>query len=150
MINDAILLVGIDTCMWCTRSGSIGSSNIQEPNRNVTVIQGANDSRPISFTCNVQPYPSSKIKVKWTRESKAIQPCSSTRTQLEDGKFCTEDTFTKSVLRFGKILKGISDGNYKCEQWRVKNNQWKERRRHAEYVSITINDLTNFTGFTAS
>jgi hypothetical protein len=131
-------LLHVVTCL-----ASIAPSNIEETNLNVILIQGVNDSTLINFTCKVQGYPSSQLRVIWTRGLKQIQSC--TGIQLEAGEVCTENTFLRSFLRFGKILKGISDGTYTCEQWWIAGGKWKERKALAEKVSISVVKLPNST-----
>jgi hypothetical protein len=116
-------------------------SQIKETNRDVLVINEQNDTKPISFTCRVRR--PQEAGVTWIRASEVIGECTS--EQLKDGEVCTENIWRKSILRFGKIVKGVSDGTYKCEHWWIKYGKRKLRKKHDEYVNVTIKDLGNIS-----
>jgi hypothetical protein len=83
------------------------------------------------------------------RASTVIGKCES--EHLKDGEVCTATVREKkSVLRFGKIKEGMSDGTYKCQHWWKKYGKHKIRKRLDEYVNVIIKDLENVTKFTVT
>jgi hypothetical protein len=124
---------------------SVSRIVIEEAYLQVDIVEGKNITG-FSIVCLVHEYPHYNVKDKaqWNKESHGmISRCndSGSTPTLEPGEFCVEreasDKPDKYVLHLGPILKGTSDGVYKCKQFRSDSR----RKKFDKVVNITVLDF---------
>lgn len=120
-----------------------------EPNTDVKIVVGVNDTSKIRFTCQLTGSSKYDAILNWKKHSEIIPACDNVGN-LAAGEVCTTGgTLTKVdevILNFGKIVRGKSDGIYTCTQ------SWKPppggsySERSSTSVTVTVQNLNVRTG----
>lgn len=118
--------------------------------RHVTLVVGVNDTVKISFKCKHTVSDAYDAELEWTRGSVQIPKCIG--GSLKAGNVCTEyhhqvGSSPKLILRFGKIVKGTSDGVFTCSHYFYPRGHIRELRRSSN-VSVTVVDNREITAMT--